>query len=138
RAPAIPDESFSHEEPAERAGVAQRAGAFLHPDVDIEPAAWCPSVRDEVEDRALAEPDRRAHHAGAAEDGWIPEVRIKAQQPAHRRPEDHRLVATLPRAEETIDARLERVVEEREIATGVPPPGTPTGNRTYSRNPPPA
>ena len=88
RGAAAAAEPLPHEHPPETTDVAKRAGAFAGADVQIDAAARHSGVLDEPHDRALPEPERRAHDAGAAEHRGIAEVGVEADQPAHRRSED--------------------------------------------------
>ena len=73
-----------------------------------------------VEDRAAPEPQRRAHHAGKAEHIGPRQERVEADQPAHRRARDARVLGVRGGVRNSpIDERLERVGEEREVRVAV-------------------
>ncbi len=127
--------SFSHEQPRELACVAHRARTLARPDVEIHAAAGRLGGGDVIEDGALPEPHRRAHGARAPEHRRISEERVEADERAHRRSEDHRVVAVRARAEQSIDPRLERVDEKLEIRLAFATAESAIGKRTVLREP---
>src|SRR5215211_1601880 len=77
--------SFPDEKASETTDVAHGSHAFAGPDVEVQPAARHGRLADEIENQALAEPDRGAHGGGPPEHRRVPEVRVEADQTAHRR-----------------------------------------------------